>query len=175
MNTTDLGLIGYRNPKKYQGVMTPEEAKERKESAKAEFNLRKKLCSWMNDTYPGLLFIVDYAADMPTSGYIASLINQQSCIDKMLDLTILEPHGGYFGLIIEIKTDKGNVFLKDGTLSQAKHTLSQHKTVERLCKYGYLSLFGVGRDNLEKIINYYLSLPLTIPVKVFDKHNVKVF
>lgn len=160
----------FRNAKPIK-IVTEQQDKENKLSRKAEFLLRRKICLWLKEVWYNLLFIVDYAADMPLPVYIADQIKQQSCNDKMVDLLILEPRGGYFGLYIEIKTIKGNVFLKDGSLSQEKHTQAQYDTVKRFCDMGYLSLFGVGENMIKSIVNHYMSLPLTVPNKVFTKHD----
>jgi hypothetical protein len=170
-----LKTIGVHSASKNKfQILTESQDKSKKDSKTEEFNLRKKLCGWINDNYDGTLFVVDFAADLYLPIHIAKQRSDQSCIDKWLDLSIIEPRGGFFGLIIEIKTISHDVFLKDGSLSTAEHTQAQYHTIKKLCAHGYLALFGVGLDYCKSLITRYKDMPLTPANKIFTKHNQKL-
>lgn len=143
------------------------EVKETKPNKRSEFHLQAKICNWLNDTWPGLLFVADFAAGLFLPPWIAEARKVQSCLDKYPDLTILNPRGGYMGLFIEIKTDAGTPYRKDGkTLLSSAHITAQNKTLTKLKSLGYCACFGVGEAQIKRIIVKYMGFEQTKPINI---------
>lgn len=166
-------LTGNYTPLK-QEVLTEAEDKAKRDRRNEETDLQSKCCKDLREYYPKTLFISDFAAGLYLSDFLANIRASQACLDKYLDLTIMEPRGGYFGLIIEIKTIKGNPFKVNGVdLLSNPHNEAQFESIKRLCSLGYLSLFGVGYEHIMKIAHQYMNMPLTTPNKIFTGHSFK--
>jgi len=75
------------------------------------------------------------------------------------DLLFLQPNSKYIGLALEIKTIKGNPYLKDGvTLKKNTHLENQQKYLKELESVGYYATFGVGFEHCAKIIDKYFEI-----------------
>lgn len=156
----DDPYIGHRSAPKHKVVT---EAQEKSKRQSSECTLQTKICSRINDIYPGTLFVSDFAAGLYLPDWIAITRSKQACIDKWLDLTILEPRGKFHALIIEIKTLQGTPYLVDGkTLKKSDHIEAQYKTICKLKAMDYAACFGVGEDNIWSIIERYKGLPLWV-------------
>lgn len=132
-------------------------------------NLEKKL-SWkiaeyLAYQYPELEFRFDIAADMKLT------IGQSTISKEKLrhqrgyhDLTILEARGGYFGLLIELKKDRSEVYRQDGKLKKrynkvtgSDHNIEQYKHLEKMRGKGYWADYGFGFDHTKGIIDGYMA------------------
>lgn len=139
-------------------IVTEAQEKASRNTRNAETDLQTRICKWLKITYPGLLFISDFAAGMKLNPFLASVRSLQSCDSKMVDLIILKPSGGYHGLCIELKTSIDKVFMRDGiTLLKNEHILAQYSTIKQLRSLGYAACFGCGEDEIKHIITYYIS------------------
>lgn len=146
----------------FQWNAQPVEIKETKPNKKSEFHLQAKICNWLNDAWPGLIFVADFAAGLFLPPWIAEARKQQSCLDKYPDVTILNPRGGYMALIIEIKTEAGTPYKKDGkTLLSSAHIAAQNKTLTKLKALGYCACFGVGETQIKRIVAKYMAFEQT--------------
>ncbi len=64
----------------------------------------------------------------------------------------------YYGLFIEIKVDRSDVYLKDGrTFKKDEHIIEQSNILVKLRNEGYCAVFGFGFDGCKKIIDWYLK------------------
>jgi hypothetical protein len=153
-------VFNWDMPEAKVNILTEAEDKQKKRST--ELHLQTKICNWINNTWPGLIFVSDFAAGLFLPPNIASVRKEQACIDKYPDLTICNPRGNYFGLCVEIKTEQGTPYLKDGkTLKSSEHIQAQNKTLEKLRSLGYCACFGVGEDQIKRIIAKYMGFETT--------------
>lgn len=149
----DSLLFGKAGAKLLNGEL-PKESKKRTND---EQNLQTKICQWLTNTYPDIIFFSDFAAGLHLTPFLASVRKKQSCIGKYPDLTILKPLGRYNGLIIEIKKESASPYLKNGSLSSNEHIQGQAEMLRRLNNLGYYATFGVGEDKIKSIILNYLD------------------
>lgn len=149
---TDYGLIGVKSARKHKGVLTEAEDKAKKESRNAETKLQSKICGWMREQWPDLVFLSDFAAGLKLSPFLANIRAGQSCNDKVPDLYIFGP---VKPLIIEIKVSDDNLFLKDGMTLCSEHVQRQYETIKKLRKTCYAD-FGVGENDIKAMIRGYM-------------------
>lgn len=155
-----LGLLtGMSYKPLKQVIMTEAEDKAKKQRKFAEQDLQSDLCKWIRLQYPDTYFISDFAAGMKLSPFLANIRQSQAPSMKVLDLTILERRGAYYGLILEIKTEDGTPYLKDGkTLKSSDHLRSQQESIDLLKRKGYAACFAVGLDDAMKKVKLYMEL-----------------
>lgn len=72
------------------------------------------------------------------------------------DLFIAEPRWGYYGLFVEIKASREEVYGKKGNLLSNQHVAEQHQKLLSLRGRGYMAEFGMGFDHCVNIIDDYL-------------------
>jgi hypothetical protein len=121
-----------------------------------EYELQKAICYYLESQYKDVLFLSDTVASV-------KLTFPQQARNKKIqktgfacpDLLILEPRNGYNGLFIELKSK--SPFKKNGELLKSDHLEKQQRTIDRLNKKGYLSMFSTGFDGTKKIIDNYLK------------------
>ena len=71
------------------------------------------------------------------------------------DLFISESRGGFYGLYLELKKDRNEVFNKNGSMSKANQIVKQSKTLQKLREKGYMAVFSWGINySLDVIANY---------------------
>ena len=156
-----LGLLFASHKPLKQEVLTEAQDKQRKSNRHAEQDLQTHICKWVKLKWPDTIFISDFAAGLHLPINIAKIRSLQAPQCKVLDFTMLEPRGGYHGLIIEIKTLDGTPYLKNGvTLAKNEHTLAQNDTIQRLKAMGYAACFGIGENDIKNKIERYKGLPL---------------
>jgi hypothetical protein len=73
------------------------------------------------------------------------------------DLMIYHHVGQYCGLAIELKTDKGDPFKKDGTIKKNVHLQEQNDWLNYLEDHGWRAVFGIGYENCKDIIDEYIK------------------
>lgn len=89
--------------------------------------------------------------------HLAVMMKRQRSIHKQPDMIILEPNKLYNGLVMEIKKDVSEVYLKNGQYSNSKHIQEQLKTLKLLQEKGYFATFACGIDHAIKIIDNYMA------------------
>jgi len=141
----------YTSAKKMK-IVTAKQIKDKKDNS--ETALQTKICKWLRETYPGILFLSDFAAGIQLTPYLAKIRSGQSCDDKMLDLFIF---GEGVPLIIEIKTIQADVFLVDGITLYSEHLQRQYETIKKLRALGYLADFGIGENDIKLMIAEYMG------------------
>lgn len=115
------------------------------------------ICDYIRLQYPSVLFLSDTVASV-------KLTMMQGARNKAIqkpgfktpDLIILEPRGGYSGLLIELKVE--TPFKKDGTLKKDEHLEGQMKSINDLKKKGYYASFSWGFEMTKTMIDNYMGL-----------------
>lgn len=164
---------GAKQPK----IVTEAQDKESRNTRNAENDLQTKICKWLRNTYPGILFISDFAAGMKLSLFLASIRSLQSCDSKMVDLIILKPsyinteHSNeqYHALCLELKTGPDKIFMQDGiTLLKNEHILAQYETIKALRKQQYAACFACGEAQIKALVSDYMRSKFVHP-RIVDR------
>lgn len=123
----------------------------------AESVLQTKICRWLKDNYPGIIFFSDFAAGLYfKEDWVKNLRSLQACEDKYLDLTIMSRNKTFSAIIIEIKVNVSDLFLIDGRTLKSSHVQEQYNSILKLREQGYYADFGVGENDIKQIIiNYF--------------------
>lgn len=143
--------FNYMKSAKYKGIVTEKSIKDKRDNS--ETTLQTKICKWLCATYPGILFLSDFAAGIQLTPYLAKLRSSQSCDDKMVDLFIF---GNDKPLFLELKTDSAEVFLKDGVTLCSEHLQRQYETIKKFRLLGYYADFAIGENDIKAIIRGYM-------------------
>ena len=124
-----------------------------------EKKLHKQICEYIKIQYPKVIFSSDMAGQYSSIG-VATYLKSLRSGRGLPDLFIAHPTKKYYGLYIEIKRSKSEVFLKDGVTcvggKKGEHIQEQSEMITRLNKLGYLAGFGFGFDHCKKIIDAYM-------------------
>lgn len=123
---------------------------------KQEEKLSIALSSYINAQYPDVVFFVDASGVRLTIGQAISLKKQRSKNFKIPDFWVISPNNKYHGLVLELKREGEDPYLKDGTLSKGKHIQDQEKTLSHLRKLGYCANFATGFDEAKIMVDEYL-------------------
>jgi len=123
----------------------------------SEKSAHKAVASFIRQQYPNVFFMSDASGLRVGMGIRLQLKDTRSK-HKQVDMYILEPRGGYHGLILELKRLGETVYLKDGTLSKDEHIREQAETLEKLSELGYFTAFAIGALNAIDIIREYMEL-----------------
>lgn len=122
-----------------------------------EYELQKQICRYLDLQYSKTLYLSDTIANVKLR--IPQQVRNkkiQKAEFKCPDLLILEPRGGYHGLMIELKVK--SPFKKNGELYKDKHLEGQASTIQNLCDKKYMSGFSWGFEMTKNIIDDYMSL-----------------
>jgi len=122
-----------------------------------EAEIYRVIARYMSIKYPKVIFRFDFAAGMYMSVFQSKNHKAMNPIRGYPDLFIAKPNKDFAGLFIEIKTEKGNPFKKDGQMKANEHTERQAEILEMLNEAGYLAVFGTGTDQCIKLIDEYLN------------------
>jgi len=122
-----------------------------------EKHLHKQICNYIKYQYPDVIFLSDMSGLKTSIGMAVQMKALRSC-RALPDLLVLKPNKEFCGLLIEIKTNVSEVYLKDGkTLKNNQHIKEQSQMLKRLNKLGYYATFGIGFENCKNIIDNYLK------------------
>lgn len=124
---------------------------------KQEERLQTAVANYIKMQYPNVIFTSESSGIRVSMG-VAVQMKRQRSKHKLPDLIILEPKGKFHGLCIELKKNRKEIYLKDGSLSSKKHVQEQKKTLDLLNEKGYKAVFSCGFDETQKIIDEYMSL-----------------
>lgn len=172
-----LSPFDHMNSAKNPLILSKAEDKAKRDKRNAETDLQNKICKWLRDEYPGLIFLSDFAAGLNLTPFLAGIRSAQACDYKVPDLYIFGP---VKPLIIEIKVKDDDLFLKDGRTLKNEHVQSQFETIIKLRDTCYAD-FGVGEIDIrsmirsyfyDKIIFYKTILPFRQPTLI-QKTNSK--
>lgn len=121
-----------------------------------EEKLHFQISDYLKIQYPKVFFISESSGLRVSQGLAAKLKRVRSN-HVHLDLYILEPKGGYHGLILELKAK--DIYKKTAPLELLKddHVADQAETIKKLNKKGYKAAFAVRFDQAKKLIDDYLN------------------
>ena len=164
-------MLLFKGPKAPK-IVSIEQDKRKRDARNAESDLQTKICIWLKKTYPGILFISDFAAGMQLSPFLAGLRSLHACDAKMVDLIILMPSKAdliynYHALCLELKTGADKVFMQDGlTLLKNDHILAQYETIKQLRSLNYAACFACGEVQIKQLIVDYMNGVYKNPVYI---------
>jgi len=116
------------------------------------------IADWMKFAHPEIIWFFEMSGVRVHPGTRAKIKHMRS--DRGIpDLIILEPRGGYNGLLIEIKKAGSNPYTKGGILKKDQHIQEQNQMLLRLMNKGYYATFATGLTETQRIINIYLNEP----------------
>jgi len=120
----------------------------------SEKTLHTAVTKYLKLQYPKVVFMSE-ASGLRASIGVARQLKAQRSRHRLPDLVILEPRGGFHGLIIELKVD--TPYKRDGSVKKGR-LQEQYKTLKALEDKGYRTAFGVGFDHTKTIIDSYMNL-----------------
>jgi CRISPR/Cas system CSM-associated protein Csm4 (group 5 of RAMP superfamily) len=126
---------------------------------KREENIHNEVCRYLDLQYPNVMYITDLSGIKLTMGQAVQSKKQRCKKFKLLDLNILQPSNGYFGLCIEIKKDVSEAFTMKGDVRNNEHIQAQNKSIRHLNGLGYNAHFGCGFDHCKQLIDNYFNNP----------------
>lgn len=127
------------------------------ECAMTEHQLYELIAEYMQVHYPDVIYRFDLASDLKLTPGQARRHKKLHPKRGFPDLFIAEPAGKYAGLYIEVKKDGESPFKKNGELKKDEHLEEQAEMLERLEFRGYKAVFGVGADEVMRIIDDYMG------------------
>lgn len=148
----DRLLFGLTGSKLLKGTF-----KKRNVSIVKESDVHLQVCKYLKLQYPNVLFISDFAAGMKMTKGMANRQTMLKSNHSFPDLMILEPCGGYYGLFIELKRDRGALYKKNGSYIKSEHIEAQITCIDVLNKKGYCATFACGFDEAKNVIDYYFT------------------
>ena len=122
-----------------------------------EERLHMAICRYLMYQYPNTYFMSDASGIRLPMG-LAVKFKKMHSTDAQLDLVILEPKGGFSGLILEIKKSEDEIKLKNGGYRKNKHLQDQLKTKSLLQEKGYSVRFVWNLEMVKIILNNYMAL-----------------
>ncbi len=122
---------------------------------KEEEKLQIAICQYIKTQYPDVIFTSE-ASGLRLPIGLAVKAKKMRSKHTLPDLWILEPSGGFHGLIIELKTK--SAFNDKGDLKPTPHVKAQLETINILNIKGYASAFCGGFDAAKDLIDNYMKL-----------------
>lgn len=130
---------------------------------KQEKRLSYSIAKYLKLKYPNIVFRFDIGADLKLTIGQANIVKNKLFHKRGYhDLTILEPRSEYHGLLIELKKNKSEVYLKNGEVrrrynkkTNSCHNQEQLNHLKLMRSKGYFADYGFGlKDTIEKIEKY---------------------
>ena len=122
--------------------------------------IQLQLCAYIRAHYPEVIFTSDLSGVRLPIG-LAKKIKMLRGQRGIPDLIVFYPAGGYYGLLIELKSTDAKVFRRDGTLVANDHYREQLNIIIQLRELGYAAYFVRGLMTGKKCIENYMKLGLT--------------
>lgn len=123
-----------------------------------EKHIHTRIAQHIKDKYPWVLFMSDPSGLRVPMG-VRMQIKAQRSIHTIPDMIILEPRGGFYGLIIEVKRSEDEVYKKDGELRKHDRIEAQERSLLFLRAKGYKTSFGLGYEHTINVIDKYMAMP----------------
>ena len=134
----------------------------KKKSSKKEEKIQLALSKYARTKYPDIIFQVDIASGMKLTQGQAVKAKDMRSERGQPDFMVFETRGGFSALLIELKNEVSDVYLKDGvTISDAKssdHVREQDAILKRLRAKGFMAVFGFGLSHCIEILDSYMKL-----------------
>jgi hypothetical protein len=144
-------------------LLRPYKAKQRYSPAKIkrEESLQRQICRYLKLQYPNLIFRSDYASGLQLTINQAAIHKSLQSSRSWPDLFIYKSSRGYHGLGLELKREGTVIYLsrgpRKGKLTSDPHIQEQAMMLQELNNLGYFARFGVGFDQCQRIIDWYLN------------------
>ncbi len=122
-----------------------------------EKELHIQICDYLRLQYPLVRFSSNFGSGMKMTMGQASIQKRQQSHRGYPDLFIIAPSKQYSGLFIEIKKEGEKIFKKDGKTYKSEHLESQAEYIDYLNENGFYATFGIGFDEIRKIIDDYFG------------------
>lgn len=113
-----------------------------------EYEIQTKLVRYIRLKYPDLLMAVSPAAGFKVSRGVAMKMIAMGYQKGTPDIIILEPRGGYHGLCIELKAEKGVV------------SDEQKMYLQKLALKRYSIATAFSLETAMQIVNHYLDVEM---------------
>ena len=140
---------------------------------KKEELLHLRICDYLRNNYPDVLFRTDFSSGMKMTPGQAVKHKKFQKSRAWPDLFIAKPgqdvfrdsfsgekyHEFFGGLFLELKAEGTKLYKKNGEMVANKHYREQAEMLERLRSNGYIAEFAVSYDEAIKIITDYLGKP----------------
>ena len=125
---------------------------------KDEAQLAYAISEYLALKYPDVIYRWDLGGIKLTIGQAKILKNKLLHKRGYPDLFIAEPRGSWYGMFLELKKDRNEVFQKDGkTMRKNHHIIEQSNMLDNLFVKGYYASFCYGFDDCRFKIDSYLG------------------
>lgn len=128
-----------------------------------ELDIQRRVCQYLRDNYPGVMFHSDYSAGLGLTENQAKINKSIQFDSGMPDLYIFARSRGYVGLALELKKDGTTVILKigqnKGRLTSDPHIRKQAGMLKRMSSAGWYGNFAIGYQEAIGIIDWYFERP----------------
>lgn len=121
-----------------------------------EEDLHIAICIYIKLQYRKVYFLSD-ASGLKLPIGLAVKFHKMHSKNAQLDIVILEPNKSYYGLILEIKKNRMEVFKKNGNYRNNKHVIKQLKSIVHLESIGYRVTYVFCFDHAKLIIDDYMN------------------
>ena len=123
-----------------------------------EYALQKKVCAYLRDVYPNVLFMSDTIAAIrltkPQQGRNKAIQKENF---HCPDIILFKKNSIYCGCFLELKAK--DIYRKDGvTLLSNPHVEAQKRTIDELLSNGYFAAFAVGFEQAKNLIDHYMKI-----------------
>jgi len=135
-----------------------------------ELDLQKRVCKYLRDNYPDVIFHSDFAAGLGLTQHQATLNRSLQSDNGFPDLLIIKPgrvspktDQPYVGLALELKKDGTPVIIKvganKGRLTSDPHIQHQARILTKFNDANWYANFAVGYSSSIRIIDWYFNRP----------------
>jgi hypothetical protein len=125
---------------------------------KQEESLQITVSTYLKFQYPDVYFTYDSSGDYHAGWKGKVNTKKKHSKHKQLDMIILEPRGGFHGLVLELKKDRDEAYTKEGLYRKEDHLQNQLNSINILRSKGYASHLLCGFDEAKMIIDLYMNL-----------------
>lgn len=170
----------FKEDKRFRGKLGKGRAKPKKK----EENMQISLSRYIKNTYPDAMFCCDIGSGLKLTMRQAVNAKKMRSSRGMPDIPIIyEARRGWAGLVLELKSEYGEIYKEDGSLKKKKtvvknsmnvtveeydHHQEQAAILQRLKMQGYLAIFGAGLEHARRVLDWYMSGPSTVWVHAAD-------
>lgn len=131
---------------------------ERGANKQRERAIQRALITTLRVEFP---FVVDFFNDWAAGAYLTpGQFRERRALSSgkgWSDLFIPYPSRGYHGLFLEIKKEGVRIKRRDGQLVSDDQIRTEAAFLQRMNRLGYFARFGIGMDNCERFIRWYLN------------------
>lgn len=128
----------------------------KKKRKNEEDKIQEQLGEYIRRKYPDVIFTSE-SSGVRVTKWVAVHMKKCRSGRSLPDVIILEPRKGYHGCCIELKTEKAEIYKKDGTLRKNEHVEGQEDTLNYLKEKGYFTSFAIGLDHAITLVDFYLG------------------